>query len=78
MLIFLLVVCVVFGVIIYAIFSGILSDDSEGFGFHRPPRLRELSPGCLLSIIAVAGVWFLAWTIVLLLAIKLLRTPLGD
>lgn len=78
MLIFLVVVCVVFGLIAYAIFSGILSEDSEGFGFHRPPRLRELSPGCLLSLIVAASIWFIAWGIVLLLAIKLLRTPLGN
>ena len=77
LLIFLLVLCVVFGLVIYAIFSGILSEDSDGFGF-RPRRLRELSPGCLLSIIVVAGLWFLAWMVVLLLAVRLLRTPLGD
>lgn len=78
MLFFLLIVCVVFGLVIYAIFSGILSEDSEGFGFHRPPRLRELSPGCLLALIVAGSLWFIAWGIVLLLAIRLLRTPLGD
>jgi len=78
LLIFLLVVCVVFGGIVYVIFNGLLSEDSEGFGFHRPPRLRELPPGCLISLIVVGSLWFIAWGIVLLLAIRLLRTPLGE
>ena len=78
MLIFLVIVCVLFGVVLYAIFSsGFLTGESEGFGVSRPPRLSELSPGCLLSLIVVGSLWFIAWGIVLILAIRLLRTPLG-
>ena len=78
MLIFLIVVCVVFGLLLFAIFSGLFSDDSDGFGAGNPPRFRELSPGCLLSLIVAGSIWFIAWGIVLLLAIRLLRTPLGE
>lgn len=79
MLIFLVIVCVLFGLALYGIFSsGFLTGESEGFGFNRPPRLRELSPGCLLSLIVVGSLWFIVWGIVLILAVRLLRTPLGD
>lgn len=80
MLIFLVIVAVLFGLVLYAIFAlGLLGDgDSDGFSLSRPPRLRELSPGCLLSLIVAGSLWFVAWGIVLLLAIKLLRTPLSD
>lgn len=79
MLIFLVIVCVLFALVLYAIFStGFLTGESEGFGINRPPRLRELSPGCLLSLIVAGSLWFIAWGIVLILAIRLLRTPLSD
>ena len=79
MLIFLIIVCVLFGVVLYGIFSsGFLTGESEGFGISRPPRLRELSPGCLLTLIVLGSLWFIAWGIVLLLALKLLRTPLSN
>ena len=79
MLIFLVIVCVLFGLALYGIFSsGFLTGESEGFGFNRPPRLREMSPGCLLSLIVVGSLWFIVWGIVLILAVRLLRTPLGN
>lgn len=79
MLIFLVIVCILFAVILYAIFSsGFLTGESEGFGFNRPPSLRELSPGCLLSLIVAGSLWFIVWGIVLILAVRLLRTPLGN
>lgn len=79
MLIFLVVMCVVFGVVLFFIFtSGFLTGESDTWSFQRPPRLRELSPGCLLSLIVVGSLWFIAWGIVLLLALKLLRTPLSS
>jgi hypothetical protein len=79
MLMFLVVMCAVFGVVLYFVFSsGFFTGETEGFGFNRPPRLRELPAGCLLTLIVVGSVWFIAWGIVLLLAIKLLRTPLTD
>jgi hypothetical protein len=78
-LIFLVIVCVLFGVVLYGIFSsGWLTGESDGFGFDRPHRLRELSPGCLLSLIVAGSVWFIVWGIVLILALRLLRAPLGD
>lgn len=79
MLIFLVIVCVVFGGILYVVFSGYLSEDGEGFSFSNGvPRMRELSPGCLISLIVAASIWFILWGIVLLLALRLLRTPLGN
>lgn len=79
MLIFLVVMCAVFGVVLYFVFSsGFLTGESEGFSFNRPPRLRELPPGCLVTLIVAGSLWFIAWGIVLLLAIKLFRTPLTD
>lgn len=81
MLIFLVIVCVLFGVALYGIFSsGFLTGESEGFGFgfDRPRRFGELSPGCLLTLIVAGSIWFIVWGIVLILAIRLLRTPLGD
>lgn len=79
MLIFLVVVCVVFGGILFVIFSGVLSEDGERFSFGEGiPRMRELSPGCLLSLIVAASIWFILWGIVLLLALRLLRTPLEN
>lgn len=79
MLIVLIVVCVVFGLLLFAVFSGLLfGDEYDGFGVNGPPRLKELSPGCLLSLIVAGSIWFIAWGIVLLLAIRLLRTPLGE
>lgn len=79
MLIFLVIVCVVFGGILYALFSGYLSEDGDRFSFSEGiPRMRQLPPGCLISLILGASVWFILWGIVLILALRLLRTPLGS
>ncbi len=79
MLIFILVVCVIFGVVVYAAFAtGLLSGESEPVSFRGVPRLRDLSPGCLMALIVAGAVWFILWGIVLLLALRLLRTPLGS
>jgi hypothetical protein len=79
MLIFLVVMCVLFGIALFFIFtSGFLTGESDAWSFQRPPRLRELSPGCLITLIVAGSVWFVAWGIVLILAIKLLRTPLSS
>ena len=77
MLIFLIVLCVVFGGFLFILFSGALSEDGEGFTFSRGvPRMKELPPGCLVSLILAGSIWFILWGIVLLLALRLLNTPL--
>lgn len=79
MLIFLVVLCVVFGGILFVIFSGFLTEDGDRFSFSDGiPRMRELPPGCLISLIVAGSIWFILWGIVLLLALRLLRTPLGN
>lgn len=85
MLILLVVGCVVFGGILFVVFSGVLSENGEGFrlggggsGTEGIPRMRQLPVGCLVSLIVGASIWFVLWGIVLLLALRLLRTPLGD
>ncbi|MBW3610752.1 MAG: hypothetical protein KY438_04395 [Actinobacteria bacterium] len=48
--------------------------DSGVFGiFPRVPHLRELPQGCLLALIVAATLWFIAWGVLLVLAIALLR-----
>ncbi len=48
--------------------------DSGLFGiFPRVPYLRELPQGCLLALIVAATLWFIAWGVLLVLAIALLR-----
>lgn len=79
MLIFLVVLCVVFGGILFVIFSGFLSEDGDRFSFGDGiPRMKELPPGCLISLIVAGSIWFILWGIVLILALRLLRTPLGN
>lgn len=79
MLIFLVIVCIVFGGILYIAFSGVLSEDGDRFSFSEGiPRMRQLPVGCLLSLIVAASIWFILWGIVLILALRLLRTPLGN
>ncbi|HEX2699437.1 MAG TPA: hypothetical protein VHM89_04435 [Acidimicrobiales bacterium] len=79
MLIFLVVLCVVFGGVLFVLFTGVLSEEGERFSFSEGiPRMRELPPGCLLGLIVAASIWFILWGIVLLLALNLLRTPLGN
>ena len=78
MLIFLVIVCVVFGGILFVIFSGVLSEDGDRFSFSDGiPRMKELPVGCLISLIVAGSIWFILWGIVLILALRLLRTPLG-
>ena len=79
MLIFLVVLCVVFGGVLFVVFTGVLSEDGERFSFSEGiPRMKELPPGCLLGLIVAASIWFILWGIVLILALRLLRTPLGN
>lgn len=42
--------------------------------FPSVPRLRELPQGCLIALIVAAALWFIAWTIVLVLALGILRS----
>lgn len=44
----------------------------------RVPGLGELPQGCLMAIVVAAFVWFVTWGIVLILALRFLRSPLGD
>ena len=79
MLIILVVLCVVFGGVLFVVFSGVLSEDGERFSLGDGiPRMKELPPGCLLGLIVAASIWFILWGIVLILALRLLRTPLGN
>jgi hypothetical protein len=57
-------------------FGGSDRDTGNGlFGiFPRVPHLRELPQGCLLALIVVAALWFIGWTVALVLAIGLLRS----
>ncbi|HET7487249.1 MAG TPA: hypothetical protein VFJ85_04925 [Acidimicrobiales bacterium] len=78
MLIFLVVVCIVFGGILFFVFAGFLNEDGPRYSFGEGiPRLGQLPVGCLVGIIAFGAVWFILWGIVLLLALNLLRTPAG-
>ena len=43
--------------------------------FPRVPQARELPQGCLLALILAATAWFIAWAVVLILALNLLRSP---
>ncbi|MDP9386453.1 MAG: hypothetical protein M3Q48_00615 [Actinomycetota bacterium] len=79
MLIFILVVSVILGVVVYAAFAtGLLSGSSAPMGHKGVPRLRDLPPGCLITLIVAGTIWFVVWGIVLILALRLLRTPLGS
>lgn len=79
MLIFLVVLCVIFGGILFVVFTGVMSEDGERFSFGDGiPRMKELPPGCLVTLIVAGSIWFILWGIVLLLALRLLRTPLGN
>ncbi len=37
----------------------------------------EMSEGCLISVLAAAGLWFLLWGVVLILALRFLSDPFG-
>lgn len=52
------------------------SDEGDGlFGiFPRVPHVRELPQGCLIALIIAATLWFVAWTVVLVLAFGILRS----
>lgn len=83
-MIFLVVVlCLLLGVGVYAglMASGILPGQqrnetptyTSGSGvLPRAPHLRELPQGCLIVLIVAGLVWFVAWGIVLVLALNLL------
>lgn len=77
MLIFLIIGCVVFGVILYLVFSGVLSDGEERPSFGGGvPRMSGLPAGCLIALLVASAIWFVLWGVVLLLALRLLNTPL--
>ncbi|CAN5153724.1 hypothetical protein BH24ACT1_BH24ACT1_00330 [soil metagenome] len=40
----------------------------------RVPRMRELPQGCLIALIVAATLWFIGWTVILVLALGLLRS----
>ncbi len=48
-----------------------------GGGPFRIPHFGELPEGCLLAVILFSLVWFVAWGIVLVLALRIIRSPLG-
>ncbi len=74
-----MVLCIVLGGILFVVFSGLMSGDGERFSFGDGiPRMKELPPGCLVALIVAGSIWFILWGIVLLLALRLLRTPLGN
>lgn len=43
--------------------------------FPRVPHARELPQGCLIALIVAATAWFIAWGVILVLALDLLRSP---
>ena len=43
--------------------------------FPRVPHARELPQGCLIALILAATAWFIAWAVILVLALDLLRSP---
>lgn len=47
-----------------------------GTGFQIP-HFGELPYGCLLAVILASFVWFVAWAIVLVLALRIISSPLG-
>ncbi len=72
------ILCMVIG---FAIVLGILWQTGlmEGPARVEPPRvpnMRELPQGCLLAIIVAGFVWFSLWGVVLVLALRFLRSPL--
>ncbi|MDP9019482.1 MAG: hypothetical protein M3N25_01550 [Actinomycetota bacterium] len=85
-MIFLVVVlCLLLGIGVYAglMASGILPGQDRDEGprltsgsgvLPQAPHLRELPQGCLVVLIVVALAWFVAWGIVLVLALNLLST----
>jgi hypothetical protein len=50
------------------------SDDGLFGIFPRVPHLWELPQGCLLALVVAAALWFIGWTVLLVLAIGLLRS----
>lgn len=80
--------CLLLGIGVYAglMASGILpgQDQDErpslgggglgGGGMPRAPHLRELPQGCLIVLIVVALAWFVAWGVVLVMALNLLSS----
>ncbi len=69
-------------VIAFAIVFGILWQTGlmEGPARVEPPRIpnmRELPQGCLLALVLTGFVWFTLWGVVLVLALRFLRSPLG-
>jgi hypothetical protein len=43
--------------------------------FPRVPHARELPQGCLIALIVAAIIWFLAWGVILFIALNFLRSP---
>lgn len=77
--------CLLLGIGVYAglMASGILPgqdrDERPSLGggggvMPQAPRLREMPQGCLIVLILAALVWFVAWGIVLVMALNLLSS----
>ena len=43
--------------------------------FPRVPHARELPQGCLIALILAAAAWFIAWGVLLVIALDLVRSP---
>ncbi|MDP8954630.1 MAG: hypothetical protein M3N37_06895 [Actinomycetota bacterium] len=43
--------------------------------FPSAGRGRDLPQGCLIALIVAAAAWFIAWGVILVLALDLLRSP---
>lgn len=85
MIFLVIVLCVLLAIGVYAglMASGILpgqekretpSFSSSSGVLPRAPHLRELPQGCLIVLILAGLVWFVAWGIVLVLALNLLSS----
>ena len=44
---------------------------------ERAQSDREWPQGCLISVLVAAGLWFLLWGVVLILALRILSDPVG-
>ena len=45
--------------------------------FQEARSEREWPQGCMISVLVAAGVWFLLWGLVLVLALRVLSNPFG-
>ena len=76
-LIVLLCMVVGFGIVFGILWQTGLLEGPARIEPPRVPNLRELPQGCLLALIVGGFVWFTLWGIVLILALRFLRSPLS-